>query len=31
MLLLGFTGFMVLRAVTLWWRSRSDAWMILGA
>lgn len=28
---LGFTGFMVLRAVTLWWRSRSDAWMILGA
>ena len=28
---LGFTGFMVLRAVTLWWRARSDGWMVLGA
>lgn len=27
---LGFSCFMVVRAVTLWWRARSDAWMVLG-
>ena len=26
-----FTGFMVLRLVTLLWRERSDAWLVLGA
>ena len=28
---LGFSLFMTLRAVTLWWRARSDRWMVLGA
>ena len=27
---LGFTGFMAVRGLTLWWRVRSDAWMVLG-
>ena len=27
---LGFSLFMTLRAVTLWWRARSDRWMVLG-
>lgn len=26
-----FTGFMVIRGVVLWWRARSDAWMVTGA
>jgi MATE family, multidrug efflux pump len=26
-----FTGFMVMRMLTLWWRQRSDSWLVLGA
>lgn len=28
---IGFTVFMLLRGVTLWWRARSDAWLVVGA
>ena len=28
---LAFTGFMVIRAATLWWRERGDAWLVTGA
>lgn len=28
---LGFTVFMALRAVTLWWRARSESWLVPGA
>ncbi|GAA1149786.1 MATE family efflux transporter [Ornithinicoccus hortensis] len=28
---IAFTGFMALRAALLWWRSRSDVWMVVGA
>lgn len=27
----GFTAFMLVRGVALWWRVRSDAWLIVGA
>ena len=27
----GFTTFMIVRALMLWWRVRSDAWLVLGA
>jgi MATE family, multidrug efflux pump len=27
----GFTVFMLVRALTLWWRARSDHWLVLGA
>ncbi|MFT3860932.1 MATE family efflux transporter [Micropruina sp.] len=26
----GFTGFMLIRAAMLWWRERSDAWLVTG-
>ena len=27
---IGFTAFMVIRGVTLWWRERGDAWLVTG-